>query len=416
MDMKDISLPDVYTNSEDFRTFCKWFQLSLTKTQFDTENVSDLYDPMRCPADLLWALADTMGYTYDDRLNLPTSFNRLVLLYFMQQIYYRGSQLGVTLSAEVNLAQFNLMDYAKENDILYDRLEDTSIPSNAVNVTSHTDAGYIDVVYFSSKLPTDACIEYTRPLGMFLFQHAGVKFSSRTRISIDARLTDMRDLGHSPTPYSDGPMPQSDTRKGWITQVAQYSRTDYARMEITDDTYYRSGDEWDHITFDADTPRQDPWYRNSKYEAHLASTDPMTDLNEDGTNPNIAPGVRSLYSLQLSNNDHVVKSLIPEIFSLGYNPQEVGLIYPDDYTDEIQEQDRNKPWNLRYDLELDKENTPQTDEGYFISTVDEADPRTTSEIHPYPAVNPVMGKVGDAMSASDDNSSYYHPTFDDESE
>lgn len=410
VDMTTISLPEVYTNSQDFRFFCQWFTESLQKIQYDTENISDLYDPMRCPSDLLWALADTMGYTYDDRLNLPVSFNRLVLLNFMKQIYLRGSELGVTLSAEVNLAQFNLMDYAKENDILYDRLEDTSIPANAVNVTAHTEAGYIDVVYYSSQLPTDACIEYTRPLGMFLFQHAGVKFSSRTKISIDARLTDSRDLGYSPTPYDDGPMPQSHLRNGWITQVDQYSREDYGRMQIAEYTEVDGRS----LVFSND-PRQDAWYRNSKYEA-IQAQNPDSGLNEDGTNPNISPGVRSLYSLQLSNNDHVVKSLIPEIFSLGYDPQEVGVEFPDDYLINPSEQDKAKPWNLRYDLDTDKANTPQTDEGYFISTVDEADPRTTSEIHPYPAVNPVMGKVGDAMSASDDNSSYYDPTFDDESE
>lgn len=387
--MKDISLPEVYTNSEDFRFFCKWFTDALRKTQYDTENISDLYDPMRCPADLLWALADTMGYTYDDRLNLPISFNRLVLLYFMDMIYMRGSKNGVTLSAEVNLAQFNIMEQAKNEDILYDRLEDKTkvIPSNAVSVIPHTEYGYIDVVYFSSQIPTDACIEYTRPLGMFLFQHAGVKFNSRTKVTVDVRLTDSRDLGHSPTPGDS-------TRSGWITQIDQYSRDDYARMQTG-------------APFTLD-PRQAAWYRNSAYEA-IKAQNPGSSLNENGTNPNISPGFRSLYSLQLSNNANVVMSLIPEIFSLGYNPQEVGLIYPDDYTTDIKEQDKEKPWNLRYDLDLDKDNTPQTDEGYYMQTVDEADPRTTSEIHPYPAVNPVMANVGDAISISDDNSRYLPP-------
>ena len=125
MDMRDISLPEVYTNSEDFRFFCKWFTDALRKTQYDTENISDLYDPMRCPADLLWALADTMGYTYDDRLNLPTSFNRLVLLYFMDMIYMRGSKNGVTLSAEVRkLSNFYLEVTGSQKDNLDFMLHD----------------------------------------------------------------------------------------------------------------------------------------------------------------------------------------------------------------------------------------------------------------------------------------------------
>ena len=68
------------------------------------------------------------------------------------------------------------------------RLEDTSIPVNSVFVTPHTSKGYIEVVYFSDKVPIDACIEYVRPLGMYCFQYAGVRVDSTTKISVDARL------------------------------------------------------------------------------------------------------------------------------------------------------------------------------------------------------------------------------------
>ena len=112
-------------------------------------------------------------------------------MYFASMIRNKGSKDGVTLAAEVNLAQFNILEYGKEKDILYDRLEDTSIPVNSVYVTPHTSEGYIDVVYFSDEKPIDACIEYVRPLGMYLFQHAGVRYDVRTRISVDARLTDI---------------------------------------------------------------------------------------------------------------------------------------------------------------------------------------------------------------------------------
>lgn len=395
MDIKDISLPEVYTNSEDFRFFCKWFATALEQVKYDTDNMVDLYDPLRCPADLIWALADTMGYTYDDRLNLPISFNRLVLLNFMEMIYKRGSQDGVTLSAEVNLAQFNIMNQAKENDILYDRLDDTSIPANAVSVIPHTEYGYIDVVYFSTRVPTDACIEYTRPLGMFLFQQAGVKMNARSKISIDARLTDSRDMGYSPTP-DDSP-----DRKSWITQVAQYSRDDYARLQRgTSDT----------VSLDQ---RNAAWYRNSKYEQHIADTDPDSGLNENGTNPNISPGVRSLYSLQLSNNDNIVRSLLDPLFSIGFDPQNIDCPeFPDDYILHPSDEDKNKPYNLRYDEYGDTKLAEQDLD--YIQTLDETGggviPSTdVSIVCPYPAVNPIMSQMGDAISISDDNSSYMPP-------
>ena len=78
VNLKNIPAPEIYKSSADFRFFLDWFSTALEKTQYDTENLADIYDPLRCPEELLWLLADTMGYKFDDRL--PTSFNRLVLL------------------------------------------------------------------------------------------------------------------------------------------------------------------------------------------------------------------------------------------------------------------------------------------------------------------------------------------------
>lgn len=413
MDFKDISLPEVYTDSEDFRFFCKWFAESLEQLKYDTDNMVDLYDPLRCPADLLWALADTMGYTYDDRLNLPTAFNRLVLLNFMQMIYKRGSMDGVTLSAETNLAQFNIMNQAKENNILYDRLDDTSIPANAVSVIPNTPNGFIDVVYFSTEVPVDACIEYTRPLGMFLFQHAGVKFNSRTKVSIDARLTDSRDIGYSPiatnAAYTEADYENLSYNNGFITHVGQYSREDYARLQ----THARveqpegSGDYTDICG-----KRSDVWYRNSKYE----QTENATEENPLGTNPNISPGLRALNSLQLSNNENIVRSLLEPLFSIGYDPQSVGVEFPEDYLINPDPADVEEPYNLRYDPYSD-ETLAETEDDYIL-TLDETgagviDPSDISVVRPYPAVNPVMSKMGDAISKNIENTEYYQPNIND---
>ena len=468
MDIKDLAIPEVYRESADFRFFLKWFSECLSRTTYDTENFFDLYDPLRCPEDLIWALADTMGYKFDSRL--PASFNRLVLLYFMSMIRNRGSKDGVTLAAEANLAQFHiLMDaagYTDEDgnevpgkDILYNRLEDTSIPVNSVYVTPHTESGFIDVVYYSTRVPTDACIEYVRPLGMYLFQHAGVDFQARTKISIDARLTDERDR----TGLSDNFGP---------TQVGHYTRYDYSSLQkdpsvISKDlsdmtqwslstrpfTFTREYDKSSNVTtvnarfngnhervfvevpvkpnsiytvkFKLKLPQfnytydNDPhgytyvlpgtttslnlinnadryisqvsagclgrsdgdWVRGTEdfvsYEFAFESKDNtsvylvfdfgqvpdntnyifyFSDMTVSGYFTNyqnhlrdrvwsrnseaerrkayrdeINPGYRSLYSLQLANNEHIVKSLIDPIFSLGYGPQELGITYPDDY-------------------------------------------------------------------------------------
>lgn len=432
MRFKDISVPEVYTESQDFRFFLDWFDQCLSKISYDAENGYDLYDPLRCPSKLLWMLADTVGFKYDDRL--PAAFNRFVLVYFMSMIRNRGSRDGVTLAAESNLKQFDIEtvagtgytttqgDTIQPNDILYDRLEDTSLPVNSAQVTPYTDKGYIEVVYFSDRLPIDACIEYVRPLGMYCFQHAGVRMDSRTKLSIDARLTNINDVG-----LSIGP-----------THVGHYSRDDYARLQrltntrqdltethtsATKDSGLRKGTvrdplhlEWaDKNDRTARVPvreltdtRRNVWYRNADYEGGL------DDIPVQAQNRDINPGYRSLYSLQLCNNEHIVRSLVPfkpgepiegkdlhdkdQIFGLGWEPQDVSVSYPDDYVlpDEANSYftvdgiKRVSDWNLRYDKA--REEAESSD----IWTIE--DDRSTDIVNPRPAVNPVMHVIGDAIS------------------
>lgn len=439
MQISDVSVPEIYKESADFRFFLNWFETALSKIHYDTENAEDLYDPLRCPDWLLWMLSDTMGFKYDDRL--PTAFNRLILMYFMSMIRNRGSKDGVTLAAEVNLKQFDIEtvagtgyqsqsgEFIPPKDILYNRLEDTSIPVNAAQVTPHTREGYIDVVYFSDTLPIDACIEYVRPLGMYCLQHAGVRLDARTKLCIDARLTDSDDVG-----LSIGP-----------THVGHYSREDYARMQkLTDtrtdltqvhttaskDSDRRKGSVRDaeHLSWrDKETrtarvrkselshTRRNVWYRNADAEGGLDNR-PVQALNRK-----INPGYRALYSLQLCNNEHIVKSLIPSnpgepiegqtlkkkhpIFGLGWNPQNVTVTYPNNYV--LPEEDkepaangRSRAWNLRYDKARERA------ESQDVYTIDGDRTAAHDVVNPRPAVNPVMHALGDAISLNPENSQY----------
>lgn len=359
MNLSNISLPEVYMiNSADFRFFRRWFEYCLTGVHHDIENLSDIYDPLRCRAELIWLLADTMGFKFDDRL--PVSFNRLVLMYFMSMIRNRGSKDGVTLAAEVNLAQFNLLNYGKEKDILYNRLEDTSIPVNAVYVTPHTAEGYIDVVYFSDKVPIDACIEYVRPVGMYLFQQPGVRYDARTKISIDARLTTLSDEEESSSLVS--------------TRVGHYSREDYARLQKM------KNQDSEHHELDTSHTRRKSWNRNSVAE---------------GT-PEVNSGYRALYTLQLCNNEHIVKSLIDPIFGIGYTPTDVSTYDGPSVLPEYA--DFPKAWNLRYDR------AQEESLGEDVYTLE--DSRTTGYTNARPRVNPIMGQVGDALALDAQNITY----------
>lgn len=404
MQIRDISVPDIYTDSQDFRFFLDWFANALTKIHYDTEHGMDLYDPLKCPENLLWMLADTMGFKYDDRL--PTAFNRFVLVYFMSMIRNRGSKDGVTLAAEANLKQFDIdllagTGYVKSdgtevepNDILYNRLEDTSIPVNSVYVTPHTAEGYIDVVYFSDRVPIDACIEYVRPLGMYCFQNAGVRMDAKTKISVDARLADSRDVG-----ISIG-----------STHIGHYSRTDYARLQrlIGEDLSNDSPIDIGKPNKELEDKRRNVWYRNADYEGYADT--PEVQAKTDKYNP----GYRALYSLQLCNNEHIVKSLVPSkpgivypdgeevherdrIFGLGWEPQDVGYTKPDGYVLPDIDEDRTpggrlRPWNLRYDKQREEDTSPD------IYTIDEDRSTLDIPLNPRPAVNPITRVVGDAIS------------------
>jgi len=474
MNIQDVSVPQVYREeSADFRFFIDWFSKCLSKVQYDTENLPDLYDCLRCPEWLLWMLGDTMGFKYDDRF--PAAFNRLVLLYFMSMIRHKGSKDGVTLAAEVNLAQFNIFKYGAEDSILYNRLEDTSIPVNAVYVNPHVDEGYIDVVYFSENTPQNACIEYVRPVGMYLFEHAGVRVDSRMKISIDSRLT------NSPTDLnmSIGP-----------THVGHYSRKDYSRLqqlkddEVTGtlhDVIYSDGSV--HAEYSPTTPdyRLDPvlepesyspsdgktkrekfqekmransdeygipnvrqpyeakrnnvYYRNSDFEKSPTPNSIELDLNGDTAtihNPKINPGYRALYSLQISNNEHIVKSLIPSvelkpIFGLGFTPNSVAAfdnsefvdypnpdgsvssVLPDIYKYPDKTFKESRVYNLRYDKTGDENVTEVSLSGPDVWLQDDSLSGSYNGIpgsKPRPAVNPFMISVGDAVSMNEDNSKY----------
>lgn len=306
MKISSVPIPDVYKEeSADFRFFLRWFEFALSKIQYDTEEFFDLFDPLRCPQDLLWMLGDTMGYKYDDRM-IP-AFNRLVLVYFMSMIRLKGSKDGLTLAAQVNLDQFKLQDLAEEKSILNNRLEDTSIPSNSIYVEPHPEEGYIDLVYYSTEIPTDVCTEYVRPVGMYMIPHAGVRKDAKTRLSIDARLTGYNDLNISISP----------------THVGHYSTADYSRMQRlspSDLTPYDQVKRTDgkkrskrtSAAFDKLSDTREPvWYRNSEFEG-----EPKSYIN---------PGYRSLYSLQLVNGESSFNSLTGIRSVSSISPEDVSV-------------------------------------------------------------------------------------------
>ena len=309
MNISNIPVPAAYKEeSADFRFFLKWFELALSKVQYDTEEFFDLFDPLRCPEDLLWMLGETMGYKYDSRMT--PAFNRLALVYFMSMIRLKGSKDGVTLAAQVNLDQFKLQKLAEENSILNNRLEDTSIPSNSIYIQPHVEKGYIDLVYFSDKVPEDVCTEYTRPVGMYMVPHAGVRYDAKMRISVDSRLTNTNDLNISIGSTHVGHYSADD-----YSRFQRLSRSDYEGLNVKDTDGLTREERFRDVTPQTLTDTRNPvWYRNSAAEVQ--------------PDENINPGYRALYSLQLVNGSDSTVSLLtrsPDISIRSLSPDDVSV-------------------------------------------------------------------------------------------
>ena len=97
--------------------------------------------------------------------------------------------------------------------------------------------------------------------------------------------------------------------------------------------------------------------------------------------PTVNAGYRALNSLQMANNEHIVKSLFSQpIFNLGYGPT----------VDTLEDVDVNDP---RYNLKYNK--TVEESIGNAVYTLDPE--RESTPTDPAPKVNNIMKKAGDAM-------------------
>jgi len=305
-------IPEVFwRESDDFRVFLTAIDQAYDEVFDKTERIVDCIDPLNAQENLLPRLAHRLGFVYDWRFQ--AQFNRLVLYHFPQMIYNRGSITGVTLGAMVNLASIGLdahdavsererryflannrdaysrsiqVDNSVDSDadpvlridsesinyetemraraITEDRLNDVSLPNNAVSVSvndiaivrdsmgnlqlKRNEPYYINVVYFSETIPEDACLEYVRPLGMYLFTFAGVKLSAKNEILLHPKLADQF---ADNTPYNT-PL-QHPVNPGYTARGAQridpnakfspsiygglgnYNRPDFATLQRFDD-------------------------------------------------------------------------------------------------------------------------------------------------------------------------------------
>lgn len=145
-------VPEVYADSRDYRVLLKLLGLVLSVFKSNIDSFPALYSADNCPDNLLPALADLVGYEYDDGVSI--SDNRIVVKYFPFLIHYRGSQEGIQLATALSL---NTSDDAGKAYTL-----------DNIIVEFNYDTGCIQIYYpWTDQIRKDL-IEVVRPVGTFI--------------------------------------------------------------------------------------------------------------------------------------------------------------------------------------------------------------------------------------------------------
>jgi hypothetical protein len=173
-------------------------------------------------------------------------------------ITFNGTDNGADPKLTVRSDAVNFEAEMRARAITEDRLDETALPNNAVSVSVNTDAFmrdshgrvrfvrnepyYINVVYFSETVPVDACLEYVRPLGLYLFQQAGVKLSANNRVLLHPTLGDQFD-NNIPTPNGSQRInPREKFSPSIYGGIGDYNRADFTTLQQYAARPYRSFD------------------------------------------------------------------------------------------------------------------------------------------------------------------------------
>lgn len=95
-------IPNVYEQSFDMRTMCRFFDIEHELLEYYTNHILDCYSPEHCPRALLPELAEHIGFDYQELKSVM--YNRVVLKNFIKNmIRYRGSATGIGNAAAIDI-------------------------------------------------------------------------------------------------------------------------------------------------------------------------------------------------------------------------------------------------------------------------------------------------------------------------
>lgn len=141
-------VPEVYSESRDYRVFLRLLSVLISVLKDKVDRVPTLYSSNECPKDLLYLLADMVGYSLDS--SRTTQSNRMIISNYPVMLRNRGSRTGLKMAAALSLnSKSSSPSYSLDNILIeYD-----------------FDKGLIKIYYPSDEELDFDLIEAVRPVG-----------------------------------------------------------------------------------------------------------------------------------------------------------------------------------------------------------------------------------------------------------
>lgn len=141
-------VPEVYSESRDYRVFLRLLSVLISVLKDKVDRVPTLYSSDECPKDLLYLLADMVGYNLDSSRTVQS--NRMVVSNYPVMLRNRGSRTGLKMAAALSLNSKSASpSYSLDNILIeYD-----------------FDKGLIKIYYPSDEELDFDLIEAVRPIG-----------------------------------------------------------------------------------------------------------------------------------------------------------------------------------------------------------------------------------------------------------
>lgn len=141
-------VPEVYSESRDYRVFLRLLSVLISVLKDKVDRVPTLYSSDECPKDLLYLLADMVGYNLDSSRTVQS--NRMIVSNYPVMLRNRGSRTGLKMAAALSLNSKSASpSYSLDNILIeYD-----------------FDKGLIKIYYPSDEELDFDLIEAVRPIG-----------------------------------------------------------------------------------------------------------------------------------------------------------------------------------------------------------------------------------------------------------